>query len=251
MRGRGDMDDLIVRLTKGQVDRLGDRLRKGDIGDDDLRLLDNYRRSFSEAYEIVVGQIRDQLGLEPTGRQEKTTPSIKAKLRRQSIRLSQMQDIAGCRIVVTDLLTQDEAVGRLNTSFDNVEIDDRREKPSHGYRAVHVIVEISGKLIEIQVRTALQHLWAEVSEKLADVDPSIKYGVGDRDMLIALNVMSKKIRDQELTEAAYFRIMDSDDEDEIIPEGPKLTEIMEGRLSIVRMLEVLGEVLPRMKGQNR
>src|SRR5437762_4603232 len=97
MRGRGDMDDLIVRLTKGQVDRLGDRLRKGDIGDDDLRLLDNYRRSFSEAYEIVVGQIRDQLGLEPTGRQEKTTPSIKAKLRRQSIRLSQMQDIAGCR----------------------------------------------------------------------------------------------------------------------------------------------------------
>src|SRR5437763_11759165 len=170
MRGRGDMDDLIVRLTKGQVDRLGDRLRKGDIGDDDLRLLDNYRRSFSEAYEIVVGQIRDQLELEPTGRQEKTTPSIKAKLRRQSIRLSQMQDIAGCRIVVTDLLTQDEAVGRLNTSFDNVEIDDRREKPSHGYRAVHVIVEISGKLIEIQVRTALQHLWAEVSEKLADVD---------------------------------------------------------------------------------
>jgi len=70
-------------------------------------------------------------------------------------------------------------------------------------------------------------------------------------MLIALNVMSKKIRDQELTEAAYFRIMDSDDEDEIIPEGPKLPEIMEGRLSIVRMLEVLGEVLPRMKGQNR
>jgi len=152
---------------------------------------------------------------------------------------------------VSDLLTQDEAVGRLNTSFDNVEIDDRREKPSHGYRAVHVIVELSGKLIEIQVRTALQHLWAEVSEKLADLDPSIKYGVGDRDMLIALNVMSKKIRDQELTEAAYFRIMDSDDEDEIIREGPKLPEIMDGRLSIVRMLEVLGEVLPRMKGQNR
>jgi len=43
-------------LTKGQVDRLGDRLRKGDIGDDDLRLFDNYRRSFSEAYEIVVGR---------------------------------------------------------------------------------------------------------------------------------------------------------------------------------------------------
>ena len=69
--------------------------------------------------------------------------------------------------------------------------------------------------------------------------------------LIALNVMSKKIKDQELAEAAHFRIMDSDDEDEIIREGPKFPEIMDGRLSIVRMLEVIGEVLPRMKGQNR
>ncbi len=238
-------------LTKSQVDRLGERLRKGDISDDDLRLLDRYKRSFSDSYEIVVGQIRNQLGLEPTGRQEKTTTSIKEKLRRQSIRLSQMQDIAGCRIVVTDLLTQDEAVERLKTSFDRIEIDDRREKPSHGYRAVHVVVEISGKLIEIQVRTALQHLWAEVSEKLADVDPSIKYGGGDRDMLIALNVMSKKINDQELAEAAHFRIMDSDNEDEIFREGPKFPEIMDGRLSIVGMLEAIGEVLPRMKGQNR
>src|SRR5712692_7902197 len=91
-------------LSKNQIDRLGDRLRKGDISDDDLRLLDSYRRSFSDAYENVVGQIRHQLGLEPTGREEKTTTSIIEKLRRQSIRLSQMQDIAGCRIVVTDLL---------------------------------------------------------------------------------------------------------------------------------------------------
>jgi ppGpp synthetase/RelA/SpoT-type nucleotidyltranferase len=35
---------------------------------------------------------------------------------------------------------------------------DRREKPSHGYRAVHVIVECGGRMVEIQVRTELQHL---------------------------------------------------------------------------------------------
>jgi ppGpp synthetase/RelA/SpoT-type nucleotidyltranferase len=30
------------------------------------------------------------------------------------------------------------------------------------------------------VRTSLQHLWAELSEKISDVvDPSIKYGGGD------------------------------------------------------------------------
>lgn len=34
-------------LSKTQIDRLGDRLRKGNIQQDDLRLLDIYRRSFT------------------------------------------------------------------------------------------------------------------------------------------------------------------------------------------------------------
>lgn len=56
---------------------------------------------------------------------------------------------------------------------------DRRVKPSHGYRAVHLIVRESNKPIEVQVRTALQHEWAEMSEKCADmIDQAIKYGGG-------------------------------------------------------------------------
>lgn len=67
-------------LSKNQIDRLGDRLRKGDISEHDLRLLDSYRLSFGNAYEYVVGQIRDQLKLEPTGRPAKSTKSIIEKL---------------------------------------------------------------------------------------------------------------------------------------------------------------------------
>jgi len=241
-------------LTRNQIDRLGDRLRKGHIVDDDLRLLDSYRRSFSNSYEKVVGRIRNELGLNPTGRPQKTNTSIMEKLRRQSIRLSQMQDIAGCRIVVSDILTQDEVVERLKTLFFHVDIDDRREQPSHGYRAVHVIVEDSGKLVEVQVRTSLQHLWAEVSEKLSGVvDTSIKYGSGDEDILIILNTMSHKISEQELAEAVHLRIMASDDtdEDEEFLEGPKLPEIMLGRLSIARMLDAIVEVIPRLKGRDQ
>jgi len=55
-------------VTKTQVDKLGDRLKKGDIPDDDLRRLDEYRRSFFVAYEFVVAAIRSELSLEPTGR---------------------------------------------------------------------------------------------------------------------------------------------------------------------------------------
>ena len=57
-------------------------------------------------------------------------------------------------------------------------VDRRTAKP--WLPAVHVIVKSADKLVEIQVRTALQHIWAEQSEKLSDiVDPAIKHGGGD------------------------------------------------------------------------
>ncbi len=101
------------------------------------------------------------------------------KLNRETIRLSQVQDIAGCRVVVSDVAAQERVVASLRDVFPDASVVDRRANPSHGYRAVHVIAQISGKLVEIQVRTSLQHLWAELSEKLSDVaDPAIKYGGG-------------------------------------------------------------------------
>lgn len=181
-------------ITKTQIDRLGDRLKKGNITEADLRLLDLYRRSFTAAYEIVVGTIRQDLALEPTGRPAKSTTSISDKLRRESIRLTQIQDIAGCRLTVADIAEQDLVVQSLINLFEQTTIVDRRERPSHGYRAVHVIVSCLDKMIEIQVRTSLQHLWAELSEKLSDiVDPAIKYGVGNEDMRVLLTQASDMV----------------------------------------------------------
>ncbi len=171
---------MVEEISKSQIDRLGDRLKKGNISEDDLGMLDQYRRSYSEAYEAVVEAIRKELSLAPTGRPAKSTPSIAEKLRRESIRLTQIQDIAGCRIIVADIASQDEVVKSLSGLFEDVTIVDRRQKPSHGYRAVHVVVRYGTKLIEVQVRTGLQQLWAEFSEKLSDVEgPAIKYGGGD------------------------------------------------------------------------
>lgn len=174
-------------ISKTQIDRLGDRLRSASFTDDDLRQLDEYRREFSEAYEAIVGAIRYRLGLEPTGRPAKSTRAIREKLLRESIRLSQVQDIAGCRIVVPGIAEQNETVERVRSIFRNATVIDRREHPSHGYRAVHVIVKECGKLVEVQIRTALQHSWAELSEKASDlIDPDIKYGGGDLDIQRAL-----------------------------------------------------------------
>ena len=185
---------LIVTLSRTSIDRLGDRLRQGSVTDADLRVLDEYRRSFGEAYENVVQTIREGVHLEPTGRPAKSTASIVEKLNRESIRLVQIQDIAGCRVVVSDAVEQERVVVVLRTVFPGVSIVDRRARPSYGYRAVHAIVQGSGKAVEIQVRTSLQHLWAELSEKLSDVfDPAIKYGGGTDEVKHMLGVASEAV----------------------------------------------------------
>ena len=120
----------MTSTSKTQIDLLGDRLRKGEVSDDDLGRLDDYRATFAEAYEEIVTTVRASTQLEPTGRPAKSTTSIIEKLRRETIRLSQMQDIAGCRLVVKDIVEQDQVVEKLRTAFAKVVVVDRRKQPS-------------------------------------------------------------------------------------------------------------------------
>jgi putative GTP pyrophosphokinase len=192
-------------FSKTQIDKLGDRLRTEEPSEEDLRQLDGYRRSFMNAYEHVAKIVRDQLNLEPTGRPAKSNASVREKLRRESIRLSQMQDIAGCRVIVDGLDEQDRTVKAMSAAFSDITIVDRRIHPSHGYRAVHVIVDVDGKHVEIQVRTMLQHVWAELSEKCADVfDPALKYGGGRADLSAILAAISRVL---DLFEASGLAIL--------------------------------------------
>jgi ppGpp synthetase/RelA/SpoT-type nucleotidyltranferase len=112
-----------------------------------------------------------------------------------------MQDIAGCRVIVDSTAAQDKVVDDIRAAFPGSEIYDRRKRPSHGYRAVHVIVKIDGVAVEVQVRTVLQHGWAELSEKLSDVlDPSIKYGGGPVGLRKALDRLSTHVMMEESEE---------------------------------------------------
>jgi ppGpp synthetase/RelA/SpoT-type nucleotidyltranferase len=166
-------------------------------------MLDEYRRSFAGAYEHAVQVIRDRIGLQPTGRPAKSTTSIVEKLRRETIRLSQVQDIAGCRLVVPTVENQEAVLEELRRAFDDAVVIDRRRNPSHGYRAIHVIARHTGLPVEIQLRTSLQHLWAEFSEKLSDViDPAIKYGGGDERVREPLLGISRMVEQVELMELA-------------------------------------------------
>lgn len=198
---------MTPATSRTQIDLLGDRLRRGSPGDGDLRMLDDYRRSFGPAYELVVRTLRE-VGLEPTGRPAKSTGALVEKLHRESIRLAQVQDIAGCRVVVADVSEQNRVVEALRVTFPKATVVDRRAAPSYGYRAVHVIVDVDGRFVEIQIRSILQHTWAEVSEKLADVvDPAIKYGGGPDQVKGSLKDSSAAVALFERVEEQVARIM--------------------------------------------
>lgn len=189
----------MSRFSKTQIDKLGDRLREGDLTDEDLRMLDEYRLEFRPVYDLVLKQLRKNPGAVIIGRAAKSTPSIIHKLRRFQtchVRLSQIQDIAGLRVVVDGIENQNETVHRLKGVFPDAVVDDRRKRPSHGYRAVHVIATLNGMQVEIQVRTALQHIWAQVCERLADkLGMEVKYGgnAGAQDLLEKLSTTIREI----------------------------------------------------------
>lgn len=112
---------------------------------------------------------------------------------------------------MSDIAHQDSVVQSLKTHFGNSSvIIDRRQQPSHGYRAVNVIISVQDKLIEIQVRTKLQHLWAELSEKFSDVlNPAIKYGGGEKAVRDNLRKLSADVKDWEFLETKMTKLLEN------------------------------------------
>lgn len=166
-------------ISNAQVDRTGRLLKEGAVSADCLHALEEFRSSFMEAYAFVEDALVNKMGLDVTGRPSKSTVAIVEKLRRETIRLTQMQDVAGCRVLVRGLFEQDNLVENALIMLGDVDIDDKRRVPTNGYRAVHLIVKKNGRCVEIQVRTAAQHAWATLSEKMADAfGQEIKYGGG-------------------------------------------------------------------------
>lgn len=167
-------------LTSAQIDRLGERLRRGDPPNQvDLETLQRLRLDYDPPMAEVERLLRETLGLQPTSRL-KTTGTIIDKLKREKTRLSKMQDIAGLRIVLSKSLpTQDQIADEIQKLIRNSRIVDRRARPSHGYRAVHVTTSVADCPVEIQIRTPLQDQWAQVMEKIADTwGREIRYGGG-------------------------------------------------------------------------
>lgn len=191
-------DRSTTELSNSKIDKLGQCIRSGQIDADSIRQLEVFRSLFYPAYTFVESILTKTLNLKITGRPSKSTVAIVEKLKRESTRLSQIQDIAGCRIVTVSLASQDDICKDICLLLGDVVVDDKRESPNNGYRAVHLIYKREGRPVEIQVRTHLQHVWSEISEKISDVyGHSIKYGQGESWALKFLNDLSVVTTDLE------------------------------------------------------
>jgi len=190
-----------MTLSNSQITQLGDRLRGGEFSEADLAMLDEFRQTFTEmderAYQLIQRTLASTLGWTGTKRKRKTQQSIVDKLRRQpKLRLPQMQDIAGCRIVIQGgTLAADTLSSQLMGAFETLQWQvERKERHAHGYKATHIIAKNGQKFYEIQLRTYAQDIWANLVESLSDEKNTLKYGGNDQEqaLISQLQVLAKQ-----------------------------------------------------------
>ncbi len=131
--------------------------------------------------------------------------SIKLKLNRfPNMKLTQMQDIGGCRAIVSTGKQVDDLVhiykhGSRGIKHNLATEDDYILKPKDtGYRGVHLVYKYKsdknshyeGLKIEIQIRTKLQHAWATAVETVDTFTrQSLKSSQGQDDWLRFFELM--------------------------------------------------------------
>jgi ppGpp synthetase/RelA/SpoT-type nucleotidyltranferase len=213
-----EMEWAVPLFKRGEVDWAGrtyaELMTRDDWNhadyerwDKSLDIMNNWRSAHAFPLNTFqVGLRRKARKFEPNpvvAQRTKRLWSIWHKLDRfPTMQLSQMQDIAGCRVILSDaanvgLVTQDYKSGSLKHAK---KITDYIEKPrGSGYRGVHIIWKYysdknevyNGLQIEMQIRTVFQHAWATSVETMGTVtQQALKSSLGDSNWLRFFSLMA-------------------------------------------------------------
>lgn len=180
------LSQLSLEYSRSKIDKAGKVLsRHLDVSEDveveSEIVFDNYRQAHLEPMMQTTMQL--QKWMDESGKgyyiamRLKRRPQILRKLTRLSVRLTQLQDIAGARIILERNADVDETVRYLRevisrqTDVKIVRDTDYRDKgrDDSGYRARHIILDSNGYKIELQLRSKVQHYWAETIERTSVV----------------------------------------------------------------------------------
>ncbi len=182
------MSTISPQYSHSQVNRAGDVLRRSDSPDsarlEAAEILANWRARHNYPINTFQATLRDKLKTVDeeaiVAQRLKRIPSIVEKLKRYpGMQLARMEDIGGLRAIVSDL----DGVRRLYEGYRQAHFKhvlykehDYIQKPKEtGYRSIHLVYQYrndlneearnhNGLLLEVQLRTRLQHAWAAAVE---------------------------------------------------------------------------------------
>lgn len=199
---------------KGEIDRAGAYLVPWWIGDEatvppeiekTYPIVQNWRTSHGLPLNVFQAALRSRtkrLRRPPliVAQRLKRFSSVMNKLAREpQMKLSQMQDLGGCRAILTDVKAVDDLFRMYRQDeplFDGESslrcYDYIRHPKDDGYRGVHVVGRYfarvksrepwNGQRIEIQLRSQLQHAFATTVETVTTFTRQpLKFGAGPPD----------------------------------------------------------------------
>jgi putative GTP pyrophosphokinase len=178
--------------SKSRVNKAGDKLKNGTATIEDINVFDEWR----SAHRFVLNSFQAMLRTKIKGsnitfaQRHKRKRTIIDKLSRiEGMQLARMDDIAGCRLIFSDIDSLYKFRENFNKSpfnhklRNNIDKYDYLKHPkSTGYRGIHDIYiydvrskrneELAGLQIEIQYRTLIQHYWATTNEIIGFITES-------------------------------------------------------------------------------
>jgi putative GTP pyrophosphokinase len=194
------LKDNTLKFSKRKIDEAGNALINPSLSNDErkfaLEILGNFRSC--HAYPINTFQATLRTKLNKTGieylvsQRLKRTPSMLLKLERfPNMRLSQMQDIGGLRAILPTMGDVNEIVSLYKKAALKHDIKNEKDyiqnPKESGYRCYHTVYKYKnsinpnydGLMIELQIRTKLQHAWATAVETMGTfIDHSLKSSQG-------------------------------------------------------------------------
>ena len=210
-----DMAEWVKREhRKGEIDRIGQRLlpwkkTSGANPPSDLGYAWGVVQNWRAAHAMPLLTFRMGLSqrakrVEPNviiAQRLKRLSSVMNKLEREpTMKLSQMQDLGGCRAIMSNIQAVDSLFSLYREQDDDLfqseggmKCDDYIRNPkSDGYRGIHVVGRYyarveknepwNGQRIEIQLRSQLQHAFATAVETVTTFTRTrLKFGAGPKE----------------------------------------------------------------------
>jgi putative GTP pyrophosphokinase len=186
--------------SKGAVNRAGDALRNKTLSDGQAYVLESWRmahRAVINTFQALLRGRARNLDIEVAQRLKRRATIIDKLSRLPGMQLARMDDVAGCRLIFSNIEALHEFRDKLHKAkLKHVLKNDKNkynyiEVPSdRGYRGIHDIYEhrskkgnakCDGLLIEIQYRTRIQHAWSTAVEVVTEItEHEPKFDRGDR-----------------------------------------------------------------------